>query len=165
MKCIVIALIVCFMIPASISLGDEPYDFRKSDAYRKLSEKDRERLEQVHRDFMMLWGALDRYADGHDGNPPDRLARLVPYYLGELPTDPFATAAMARQEDTKPYHTSKQGFGYRYRKGFPGNRAWCLSSVGLAEFPYLAARNNIGLYVCKGVWISGINLPSVKEKK
>ena len=38
-----------------------------------------------------------------------------------------------------------------------------LSSQGLSSFPYLAARGNIGLYVCKGIWISGINpvrLPS-----
>lgn len=32
-----------------------------------------------------------------------------------------------------------------------------IASVGLPDFPYLAARGNIGLYICKGTWISGIN--------
>ena len=157
MRRTVLVLLVSCILPASVVLGEPPYDFRASDAYRKLSGDDRERLEQVHRDFMMLWGALDRYADHHDGDPPDTLDRLVPHYLGDLPTDPFATAETAREEDTRYYHPSKDGRGYRYRKGSPGNRAWCLTSEGLEEFPYLAARGNIGLYVCKGNWLSGVN--------
>jgi hypothetical protein len=32
-------------------------------------------------------------------------------------------------------------------------RAWVISSVGLPDFPYLAERGNVGLYVCKGVWV------------
>jgi len=141
------------------------YDFRASDAYRKLSKEDRERLEQVHRDFMMLCDALNRYADRHDGNKPDTLDQLVPDYLADLPTDPFTTAETSRQKDTKPNQASKDGWGYSYRKGSLGNRAWCFSGVGLPEFPYLTAMGNVGLHVCKGEWISGINPAFVKEKK
>lgn len=158
-----VVLASCLMC-ASLGLAGDRYDFRRSDAYAGLSKEDRARLERVHRDLMMLWGALDRYADEHDGNPPDTLERLVPHYLAELPTDPFATAVM-RAGEAKPEQTPKDGVGYRYRKGSPGNRAWCLSSVGLPEFPYLAARGNIGLYMCKGTWISGITPAGLKVRK
>ncbi|MHC4517722.1 MAG: hypothetical protein ACYTAS_03965 [Planctomycetota bacterium] len=159
------ALVVFCVLAGSAGLAEAPYNFRTSQAYRKLSKEDRKRLERVHRDLMMLWGALDRYADHHDGNPPETLDQLVPHYLAKLPIDPFATAETAGQKDTKPYRTSRDGRGYRYRKGSPGNRAWCLSSVGLPNFPYLAARGNIGLYVCKGIWISGRNFRITEEKK
>jgi hypothetical protein len=106
----------------------------------------------------MLWGALDRYADGHDGNPPKKLEELVPGYLAELPTDPFATMDTARQKPTGNL-PSKNGWGYRYRigpmiwiEGRDTRRSWVLASVGLSEFPYNAARGNIGLYIAKGIW-------------
>jgi hypothetical protein len=151
------AVLVAFcLLSASFSSAEDPYDFRQSEAYRKLSAADRNRLEQVQRDLMTLWGALDRYADGHDGSLPDTLDALVPRYLLELPSDPFATAQSAKEE-AKSDVKSKEGWGYRYGKGSPGNRAWTLSSVGLEKFPYLAASGNYGLYVCKGVWISGRN--------
>jgi hypothetical protein len=152
------------MLSASISFAEDPYDFRKSAAYSKVSKDDRDKLERVHRDFMMLWGALDRYADHHDGSPPEMLGRLVPNYLSELPTDPFAAANTANKRQAGTDMDSKSGAGYRYRKGAAGNRAWILSSVGLPDFPYLAAHGNRSLYVCKGVWISGIN-PSIITKK
>ncbi len=150
---------------ANVAIAEAPYDFRAAHAYRKLSSDDRHRLEQVHRDFMMLWGALDSYADRHHGKPPDTLDQLLPHYLGHLPSDPFATAQTPPQNDTKPYHTSKDGRGYRYRNGSPANRAWCLDSVGLPGFPYLAASGNVGLSVCKGRWISGMNATLVKDNK
>ena len=165
MRRTVLGLVVVGLLAGSVGLAEAPYNFRTSEAYRKLSGDDRKRLEQVHRDLMMLWGALDRYADHHEGNPPEQLEMLVPHYLAELPTDPFATEETARQEDTRPYRASKNGRGYHYRKGAPGNRAWCLASVGLPNFPYLAATGNIGLYMCKGTWISGRNLLILKEKK
>ena len=165
MKTIVMVLFVSCILGANVALAKERYDFRKSDAYSTLSKEDRTKLEQVHRDFMMRWGALDSYADLHDDKPPESLDQLVPYFLGELPTDPFATAETAKQKDTKPYYvTSKDGWGYHFRRGSPGNRAWVLSSVGLPRFPYLAARDNVGLYVGKGVWISGINPVGLEEK-
>lgn len=122
--------------------GKGGYDFRATEAYRALTAADRDALEQVQRDFNLLWGALDRYADEHGGAPPDRLADLAPRYLLRLPVDPFAAGGER---------------SYGYRRGAAGNRAWVLSSQGLSSFPYLAARGNVGLYVCKGIWISGIN--------
>ena len=55
MKTIVMVLFVSTFC-ANVALAEERYDFRKSDAYSKLSKEDRTKLEQVHRDFMMLWG-------------------------------------------------------------------------------------------------------------
>lgn len=157
-------LLVAFcMLWASVSFAEDPYDFRKSDAYGKLSKDDRNKLEQVHRDLTMLWGALDRYADGHNDNPPETLDQLVPLYLSELPTDPFATAETASQKD-RFRMKSRDGWGYRYRKGAAGNRAWIVSSVGLHNFPYLAARDNIGLYLPKGDWAGGDNAARFKNK-
>jgi len=130
--------------------GKGGYDFRATEAYRALTAVDRDALEQVQRDFNLLWGALDRYADEHGGAPPERLADLTPRYLLRLPVDPFA---------------SGEEHGYGYRRGSPGNRAWVLSSRGLPSFPYLAARGNVGLYVCKGIWISGINPTRVPSRE
>lgn len=106
---------------------------------------------------MLLWGALDMFADEHGGTLPETLDQLVPKYLTELPSDPFATGQTANEGEVGGYTRSKEGSGYRYRRGAPGNRAWVITSVGLPDFPYLAERGNIGLYVCKGVWISGVN--------
>ena len=152
-----LAFLLC---SAFFAAAEKPYDFRTSDAYKNLSTADRQRLEQVHRDLVMLWGALDMYADRHDGNPPSTLEELVPNYLAELPSDPFATQQTASVQATRGYKHSKGGMGYRFKRGAPGNRAWVISSIGLPDFPYLAERGNVGLGICKGEWISGMN-PSV----
>jgi len=149
------------LIPLSTNQAEpkERYNFRKSEAYKQLSEENRTRLEQVHRDLTMLWGALDRYADDHDGNPPEKLEQLVPCYLAELPTDPFATKE-TKKEKPKYNNPSKDGWGYRYRigsmvqiRGVDTRRSWVIASVGLPQFPYNAVRGNIGLYLCKGLWL------------
>lgn len=151
-----ILLIIFLMAAAFPAVAGKPYDFRASPAYAQLSATDRERLEQVRRDQLLLWGALDLYADEHDGEPPKTLDALVPGYLVELPSDPFVTIPEADKRQPGGYTPSKGGFGYRFMKGAPGNRAWIISSVGLPELPYLGERNN-GLYICKGTWISGHN--------
>lgn len=162
LMCMKRILLVSFLsLATSLTGAEKPYDFRASDAYRQLSTADRGRLEQVQRDFVLLWGALDMYADGHDGDLPETLDELVPRYLAELPSDPFATRETASVQTTS-ITRSKDGMGYGLRKGAPGNRAWVISSVGLADFPYLAERGNVGLYVCKGTWISGWN-PAVAK--
>lgn len=140
--------------------AEERYDFRQTEAYRQLSDADREKLEQVHRDFALLWGALDMYCDHHGGEPPESLDDLAPLILRELPKDPFITAEIAERaarDEDRVNRSSLKGWGYQYRKGSPGNRAWIISSVGLKGFPYLAERGNVDLYICKGTWISGIN--------
>ena len=134
----------------------QQYDFRTTQAYLQLTPQQRQGLEQVLRDFVLLWGALEIYADNHDGRPPEKLEDLTPLYLRELPKDPFATAETAAQK-AEPYIASREGLGYRYRKGSEGNRAWILASVGLNGFPYLAEHDNVDLYICKGTWISGMN--------
>jgi hypothetical protein len=144
-------------IAAWVSADEKPYDFRTSAAYEQLPVIDRQRLEQVRRDQVLLWGALDMYADEHRGGLPATLDELVPRYLAELPTDPFATQQTANAPVTPGYAQSKGGLGYRFMRGASGNRAWVISSVGLPDFPYLAERGNVGLYICKGLWISGVN--------
>ena len=89
-----------------------PYDFRASEAYKKLSTSDRHASEQVHRDPVLLWGALDMYADQNNGSLPLTLDELVPNYLPELPADPFATARIPDAQDPPGYTTSKEGLGY-----------------------------------------------------
>ena len=149
----------CLAVSLDQAVGGERYEFRNTTAYKQLSEVDRGRLEQVHRDFLMLWGALDRYSDEHDGKPPETLSALVPHYLAELPTDPFATKETAGEVKDGAYTPSKNGWGYQYRKGpmlvvqGRDNRAWVLRSIGLPDFPYLADKGNVGLYVCKGIWL------------
>jgi hypothetical protein len=140
-----------------LAAAEKPYDFRTSAAYGKLSPADKQRLEQVHHDLVLLWGALDMYADQHGGTLPSTLDALVPKYLAELPSDPFATQQTTSSQWRDDYTQSRGGMGYRLLKGAPGNRAWCITSVGLPDFPYLASSGNVGLYVCKGVWISGVN--------
>jgi hypothetical protein len=138
---------------ALLATAEKPYDFRDSDAYRRLSAADRQRLEQVRSDQVRLWGALDMFADERGGNPPDTLDKLVPDFLAVLPSDPFATPRSAYTRGLGDYTSSKGGWGYRYKRGASGNRAWVIASVGLPDFPYLAERGNVGLYVCKGLWI------------
>lgn len=154
MKPIVFASFLWFA--TVVVAGDKPYDFRTSGAYARLTAEERQGLEQVHRDLVLLWGALDMYADDHGDKLPASLDDLVPIYLEELPSDPFATAETAKAVPPG-YAPSKKGKGYRLKKGSPGNRAWVISSVGLSGFPYLAERGNVGLYLCKGTWISGRN--------
>src|SRR5687767_2010322 len=142
-----ISLIFCGTLIAA-----ERYNFRTSAAYRALKSEEREKLEQVHRDFVLLWGALDMYAEDHEGQVPDELSELSPSYLKELPRDPFATTTAAKKE-LGQYKPSLGGFGYRYR---PGNgNAFILSSVGLPGFPYLPKRGNVDLYIAKGFWTGG----------
>jgi hypothetical protein len=143
-----------------LTAAERPYDFRASDAYKRLSTGDRQRLEQVHRDLVLLWGALDMYADGHGGCQPRTLDELVPRYLAKLPSDPFATPQTAKDNDIGAYTPSKGGLGYRYISGAPvkiaghgDKRGWSIASVGLPDFPYLAENGNHGLYVCKGTWL------------
>jgi hypothetical protein len=151
-----IVLLALLSLAVSLVAAERPYDFRASAAYRQLSDADKQRLEQVHRDLVLLWGALDMYADEHKGELPATLDELVPRYLAELPSDPFATQETGTAQTS--YETqSKKGLGYRFRRGASGNRAWVIGSVGLADFPYLAQRGNAGLYSCKGTWISGRN--------
>ncbi len=160
MRSIVAALFACVLLAIGGQAGSsERYNFRESEAYRLLSNEDKTKLEQVHCDLTMLWGALDRYCDDHDGNPPKMLEELVPGYLKELPTDPFATRATKEEKPTANM-PSKGGWGYRYRIGsmisspsIDTRRSWVLVSVGLPRFPYNAKRNNIGLYICKGIWL------------
>jgi hypothetical protein len=144
-------LLALLLLPVSFGAAEKPYDFRTSAAYAKLSPADRQRLEHVHRDQVLLWGALDMFADEHNGNPTSSLDELVPRYLVELPSDPFATQQTASA--LQGYTPSKGGEGYQFRRGATGNRAWVIASVGLPDFPYLAERGNVGLYICKGIWI------------
>src|SRR5262245_13649209 len=152
---IAVGLIV-LLISVSFAFAAKPYDFRSSDAYIKLSEEERQRLEAVHRDFLLLWGALDKYADEHAGKLPTQLEELVPGILRELPSDPFATDQSAQEKDTPGYTISKSGRGYHYKTGAPGNRAWVIVSIGLSTFPYFAESGKIRRYVRKGTWKSSI---------
>ncbi len=152
-----ILLLALLSLPALLVAAEEPYDFRASVAYKTLSAADQQRLEQVRRDQLLLWGALDMYADQHHGKLPNTLDDLAPRYLLELPADPFATPETATAQATGGYTASKGGLGYRFMRGADGNRAWVIASVGLPDFPYLAERGNVGLYLCKGTWVSGNN--------
>ena len=146
-------LLPALLLLVSLAVAEKPYDFRASAAYAELSSTDRQKLEQVHHDQVLLWGALDMFADQHNGNPPASLDELVPRYLGELPSDPFATQQRASAQVLQGYTPSKGGAGYQFRRGASGNRAWVIASVKLPDFPYLAQRGNVGLYICKGIWI------------
>jgi len=139
-----------------VAMGSDrdQYDFRQSKQYAALSGEDRDKIETVNRDFALLWGALDMYADDHENKAPDTLEELVPHYLRELPRDPFATEETAAEHDTHPNKPSCDGWGYRYRP--TQTQAWVIASVGLKDFPYLARRDNKGLYKAKGFWTGGI---------
>jgi hypothetical protein len=140
------------------------YRFRRGGAYKRLSDEDRIKLEIVHRDFLLLWGALDRYVDHHDGRCPRTLRSLVPDYLLELPRDPFATEQTAKASLPRGFKPSINGYGYRYKPGTAGNRAWYLESVGLPKFPYFSSSARLGLYVYKGQWRNGENIVETSPK-
>jgi hypothetical protein len=142
-----IFLLTCALASSNYCQAEERYDFRNSAAYKALSLEDRRSLEQVDRDFVLLWGALDMYAQDHDHKAPASLDNLVPRYLLELPSDPFATKKSAAETETGRYTKSKEGFGYRYEAG-PGD--WfVISSVGLKDFEY--RNGNIGLFRVRGI--------------
>jgi hypothetical protein len=109
--------------------------------------------------LVLLWGALDMYAEAHGGKTPKTLDALVPRYLTELPSDPFATPQTAKDSNIGVFTPSKGGLGYRYISGSPftmvgsDNRGWSISSIGLPDFPYLAKQGNHGLGVAKGLWL------------
>jgi hypothetical protein len=73
-----ILLFTVLMAATFLVAAVKPYDFRASAAYAQLSAADRERLEQVRRDQLLLWGALDLYADEHNGEPPATLDARSP---------------------------------------------------------------------------------------
>ena len=129
-----------------------PYNFRTSPQYKDLSADDRGKLDTVHNDFNLLWGALHRFASEHNDAVPMSLEDLVPRYLKSLPKDPFATATTAAKTDLGIYRSSLGGYGYHYCRG--KGQSWIVASVGLPDFPYLAERGNVGLYLPKGRWIS-----------
>lgn len=150
-----VAIVVVFLALAGAATAeDSPYDFRSAPEYAALSELDRGKLEQVHRDLVLLWGAIDMYAEDHNGAALPSLEALVPRYLRELPRDPFATRESAAQEAPQGKRTSLGGWGYRYVPT-GSSRAFVISSVGLPRFPYLAAKGNHGLYRAKGHWAGG----------
>jgi WD40 repeat protein len=129
----------------------EEYDFRKSAEYAALSAEDRSRIEQVHRDLTLLWGALDQYVYDNDGSSPPSLNALVPVYLDELPKDPFATKASADAAPPGRFLPSLDGWGYRYLRGHSG--CWIIRSVGRSlprfhDFPRIWQR----LGETKGEW-------------
>jgi len=160
------ALTIFSMLPVAVVTTQaetyaQPYNFRASAAYQQLSAADKTKLETATRDMTLLWGALDRYADDHNGLTPASLDDLVPRYLKELPKDPFATKESANEDRGDTYRASLDGYGYWYRQG--QGRSWIVSSVGLPQFPYLAERGNVGLYLPKGTWISGFQ-PAVSVR-
>lgn len=133
----------------------DEYDFRKSVEYAALSAEDRGCVERVHRDLTLLWGALDRYAYDHDGASPPTLNALVPFYLGELPKDPFATKDSAGAALPGNFLPSLDGWGYRYLRGHSG--CWMIRSVGLS-LPKFRDSPNIWqrLGQTKGEWFAGV---------
>jgi hypothetical protein len=144
----------CALIFVTFCQAEQPYDFRNSTAYKALSPENRKAVEQVDRDFVLLWGALDMYAQDHDHKVPANLDDLVPRYSSEMPIDPFSTKESAAERDIGRSTKSKDGLGYRYRPG--AGEAFIISSVGLKNFPYLAEHSNPGLYRCRGWWDGGV---------
>ena len=132
------------------------YDFRQTPAYRQLSGEEKKKLEAVHRDFILLAGALAVYYADQDRMLPESLDALVPKYLAELPRDPFAATRSPQERQSAPWTPSAGGFGYDYDSGSAGNWAWRLRSAGLPEFPYATASSR-GLHLLMGEWISGRN--------
>jgi hypothetical protein len=161
-RTLAILLVVVSTFTATVSAGDR-YDYRSSKAYAALDKQQQKNLDQVHYDFVHLWGALDMYAIDNDGQAPAKLADLVPHYLKELPKDPFATEATAKEKDLGQYSPSLRGWGYRYYAG--DGDAFVLCSVGLPGFPYLAERGNVDLYIAKGEWTGGRQFVRVKHPK
>src|SRR5262249_16433301 len=132
---------------------DNSYDFRATPDYKALKPDQQQALEQVHCDFVLLWGALDMYMRDHENRAPENMEALMPHYLKELPKDPFATKETAADTYLGNYLPSPEGWGYRYRRGQADS--FIIASVGLPSFPYLAKTGNIGLYRPRGTWISG----------
>ena len=159
MKSLTIVFIALFAAQTQVETAR--YDFRASPQYASLAPADQKKVEAVHHDLILLTGALERYADDHGEAAPKTLGELVPIYVRELPQDPFATMTSAAKKDIEPYTSSLKGLGYRYRQGH--KRSWIIGSVGLPEFPYLAERGNVGLYLAKGLWISGKQLIPVTD--
>ncbi|HVK11942.1 MAG TPA: sigma-70 family RNA polymerase sigma factor [Gemmataceae bacterium] len=140
--------------PATRVTIPDRYDFRESASYKALTADQREKLEQVTRDFVLLWGALDLYARDHNDTMPARLEELVPRYLKELPKDPFATKATAEEKSVPAtYVMSADGWGYRYRQG--KEDSFVIHSVGLPDFPYRSDKGNVSLHTVRGTWLSG----------
>ena len=137
---ILIAMASAFVVTSTTA---ERYNYRTNKAYTALDSTQQKMLDRVHRDFVLLWGALDMYAEDHNGQVPKTLAELTPLYLKELPADPFATSNTAKDKDLGDFKASLDGRGYRYRAG--GGNAFVISSVGQHRFPYLAARGSIPL--------------------
>ena len=154
----VFALHVSAAEPVKAGRDSSPYNYRDTPAYKALTDDEKTKLDAVRRNFATLSGPLDRFADFHGGHTPRSLSELVPDYLPELPVDPFATNESAAEQLQHDPHAPLQGLGYGYRPGAGENRIWCLSSAGLSEFPFLTDQGNIGLYVCKGIWLSGKNV-------
>ena len=127
------------------------YNYRSSAAYQVLSNDDRDRVEQVHRDLILLWGALDLYAEEHEGQVPKSLDDLAPAFLDQLSRDPFATDVTASRNETW-YQKSLDGRGYQYRPG--AGRAFVLRSVGLPAFSY-RMKSGGGLVLSRGYWRDG----------
>jgi hypothetical protein len=151
------ALLLMAWAAAAFAADGSWYDFRATPQYAALSTSEKEKLEQVHRDFVLLWGALDMYADDHGGKSPHTLEALVPRYLVELPRDPFATETSAAKDGPKVRTAAPNGWGYRYCSS--SIRAWIISSVGLPRFPYLVKQGNHGLYRGKGNWVPDLDIP------
>ncbi len=61
-------LLIAFLsLAVSLAAAEKPYDFRTSAAYEKLSPPDRQRLEQVHHDLVLLgahWTCLPKRTTG-----------------------------------------------------------------------------------------------------
>lgn len=138
--------------PSFLLAESKWYDYRTAPEYASLTNEEKQKLEQVHREFVLLRGALDLYAEEHDDQAPKTLDELVPRYLHELPKDPFATTTTAVEKKLGLYTSSLGGWGYRYRQG--RGDSWVISSVGLEGFPF-QGKNNVDLYRAKGEWISG----------
>ena len=92
------------------------YDYRTHPAWDALTVETQERVEQVTRDFVLLWGAIDMYIYMHGCEQPQTLDELVPSILRSLPIDPF----------------SQDESSYNYRVGAKGNYACFLFSSGLS---------------------------------
>jgi hypothetical protein len=159
----VAVLMALILVRFSAARDPVLYDFRTSESYANLPTEEARQLEQVHYDFTLLRGALEKYADDHGDQVPEKLEALVGVYLRELPRDAFATDDSAADQHTGIYIRSLDGRGYRYCQGV--GRAWIISSVGLPTFPYLAPRGNVGLYQAKGIWISGEQAVTARPAK
>lgn len=49
-----VLLLLLFLVAVSYAFAEKPYDFRTTAAYAKLSTADRQRLEQVHHDQVLI---------------------------------------------------------------------------------------------------------------